>query len=460
MSPSGHVPAVDTTAIRSPVPSSGPVGAPVAIVFHGERAEGRGSAAHALDRPLTVGRGEDCDIALADASASRVHARLVPTSEGVEVVDLGSRNGTFVDGRPVVRTRLGETGLVRVGDTLLRICVLAEAWQPAESRGPLLGGTSVAPMRRMISLVGPTPLPVLILGETGTGKEVVARLLHAASGRPGPFIAVNCAALPESLVESELFGHVRGAFTDAGQGRKGLFSAASGGTLFLDEVGDLPPVAQAKLLRVLEDGLVRPIGAETARKVDVRIVSATNRDLGQAVSDKGFRSDLLARLSAVEMRPPRLAARPEDLPALVAYLLARAGHRPLRVAPDALEALALYDWPQNIRELDNVVRAAMLRGEAELGFAQLPERIQQVLHRARGKIASTQKVPLGDQRAQIEDALLVHRGNVRRASLALGIARSHLYRLMARWNLELDSFRAGAPHAPFVDDTTERDTAR
>ena len=216
-------------------------------------------------------------------------------------------------------------------------------------------------------------------------------------------------------------------------------------------MGDIPQAAQAKLLRVLEDGLVRAVGSEVAHKVDVRILAATNRDLSQAVVDKTFRADLVARLSAVEVRTPPLRARPEDLLTLVTFLLKRAGSAPLRIAPDALEALALYDWPQNIRELDNVMRAAALGGAAELGFAQLPERIQEVLRRARGASRSTglglgplgtiAKPPMVEMRAQVEEALTLHHGNVRRASSALGIARSHLYRLLERWNLDAAQFR-------------------
>jgi DNA-binding NtrC family response regulator len=420
------------------------------IVFSG--APSRPIRSHWLDRPLTVGRTDDADLALADPAASRVHLRLTPRGQSVEIEDLGSRNGTFLDGRAVAHAQARPNSLVRVGDTLLRIASLTEAFTPADADGPYVAGTAAAQLRRLISLVGPTPLPVLILGETGTGKEVVARMVHAASRRHGPFIAVNCAALPMALVESELFGHVRGAFTDAGAGRKGLFAAAHGGSLFLDEIGDLPLAAQAKLLRVLEDGLVRPVGSEAAHKVDVRVLSATNRDLSQAVADRAFRGDLLARLAAVEARTPPLRSRPEDLPSLAAFLRARNGQPPQRITADALEAMALYAWPQNIRELDNVVRQVALRSPAQLDFAELPDRIREVLLTARGTQASsrplpaTVPVPMNDPRAELERALRLHRGNVRRASSSLRLARSHVYRLIKRWNLNPDDFR-GTPLA-------------
>jgi DNA-binding NtrC family response regulator len=398
------------------------------------------SRAIPLTRELVLGRGTDCDLSL-DEGASRLHARLSPNDGAVTVTDLGSRNGTFVNGRRVQSERAGPGSILRFGDTIARILSLTEEWHPPTTEGPLVGGASLAGTRRLIALVGPTALPVLILGETGTGKEVAARLLHLASGRPGPFVAVNCAALPESLVESELFGHVRGAFTGADRGRKGLFSAASEGTLFLDEVGDIPVAAQAKLLRVIEDGLVRPVGTEAAQKVDVRIVSATNRDLRRAVAEERFRSDLLARLAQVELAMPPLRARPEDIPALAVHLLGRA-HRKAELTPNALEALALYDWPQNIRELDTALRRALLAGDGAITFERLPEQIQAVLLRARGEARPASPAP--DPRPlkdRVIEALETHEGNVRRASQALGIARSQLYRLLARFEISPERFR-------------------
>ena len=443
MSLTRHVLDPDTTAARPAMLALGPVGSLALVAFDGACAGA--VTVHALDRPLVFGRGEGCDVVLADGSASRSHARISPSGDGAsaQVADLGSRNGTFVDGRRVAQAAASPGGLVRVGDTMLRVCLLTER-ASGEGDGPFIGGLSATPVRRLISLVGPTDLPVLVLGETGTGKEVVARMLHVASGRRGPFIAVNCAALPEALVESELFGHVRGAFTDAGQGRKGLFQAASGGTLFLDEVGDIPSPAQAKLLRVLEDGLVRAVGSEQSSKVDVRVLSATNRDLAQAVAEKRFRADLLARLAAVEVRTPPLRARPEDLPLLGGFLLSRAGRRAIPISGDALEAMALYEWPQNVRELDNVLRAATLNETAELVFELLPDRLKQRLHGARGSLdAGGARPRVDDPRQQLEEALRIHRGNVRRASQAVGMARSHVYRLLERWNLDPERFRPG-----------------
>jgi DNA-binding NtrC family response regulator len=212
--------------------------------------------------------------------------------------------------------------------------------------------------------------------------------------------------------------------------------------LFLDEVGDLPLEAQAKLLRVLEDGLVRPVGGETEQRVDVRVLSATNRDLEQAVRDKTFRADLLARLSAVEARTPPLRNRPEDLPALIGFLRARGGHPTVAIDADSLEAMSLYAWPQNIRELDNVMRQVALHATSELAFPQLPERIQNVLTQARRTADSEPRSQPSNRRAELETALRAHRGNVRRASASLKIARSHVYRLIKQWDLDLEKFRS------------------
>jgi DNA-binding NtrC family response regulator len=312
----------------------------------------------------------------------------------------------------------------------------------AATAGPLVGATSLVPLRRALSLVAPTDLAVLVLGETGTGKDVVARALHDASRRSGAFIAVNCAALPDTLVESELFGHARGSFTGANTSRRGLFVEADGGTLFLDEVGELPLTVQAKLLRVLEDKLVRPVGSEQAHRVDVRVVSATNRDLHARALANEFRADLLARLSGVDLRLPALRGRVEDLPALIQFLWRRRHGREVTVTANALEALAIYSWPHNIRELDHALRAAALVDAAAIDLPALPEPIRACLHAAREVESEMPPQPVAtDRRSAIEAALREHRGNLRRVAHTLGIARGHLYRLLKRWDLDPGAFR-------------------
>jgi DNA-binding NtrC family response regulator len=439
MSRTRHVSAGDITAIQSSVVThTAEQGSWGVTVFDGR-----------LDQPprfvwledtLTIGRGEHCEIALEDAAASREHLRLSRTEQGVQVVDLGSRNGTFVGGRRTQTALLEAGGILRIGATIVRVGQHAEVFVAPSAEGPLVGGTQLAALRRTLSLVAATDLPVLLLGETGTGKDVTAALLHQASGRKGRLVAINCATLPETLAESELFGHVRGAFSGATQARRGLITSAAGGTLFLDEVGELSPAVQAKLLRVLEDKQVRPVGSEQAQLVDVRIVSATNRDLQARVVSGAFRGDLLARLSGVELALPPLRSRIEDLLVLISYLLGRANHTLDTVSADALEALVLYDWPRNVRELDAVLRGAMLGGGDQLTFDMLPARLREHLQRARLGPAPGPP-PRSGTRGELEEALRANAGNVRRTSQALGIARAHVYRLAERWSINLATFR-------------------
>jgi two-component system response regulator HydG len=247
-------------------------------------------------------------------------------------------------------------------------------------------GTSqpIRALHDFIERVADTPAPVLIFGETGSGKGLVARALHAESQRASaPFVAVNCAALPENLLESELFGHVRGAFTGATADRVGLFAQADGGTLFLDEIGDMPASLQAKLLHVLEQNVIRPIGSERERRIDVRIIAATHRDLPVAVRQGQFREDLLYRLDVVSVRVPALRNRREDLPDLAARFLEQARARyprsPVeRFGAEALELLGGYGWPGNVRELAHTIEKAVLLGNGpEIVAKDLPEVVRQ-----------------------------------------------------------------------------------
>ncbi|HQR30233.1 MAG TPA: sigma-54 dependent transcriptional regulator [Anaeromyxobacteraceae bacterium] len=241
----------------------------------------------------------------------------------------------------------------------------------------------VQDLLRQVRKVAPTPTTVLLTGESGTGKELVARALHDLSPRAAmPFVAVNCGAIPAELIESELFGHVRGAFTDASRDKKGLAAEADGGTLFLDEIGELPLGLQVKLLRFLEDGQVRRVGDTRSERVDARVVAATARDLGRAVKDGLFREDLFYRLHVVTLRLPPLRERPEDVPALVDHFLSRYARlrpeAPLRgISPGALEVLQAYRWPGNVRELEHAVeRAVVLADGPLLEEADLPEEVR------------------------------------------------------------------------------------
>jgi two-component system response regulator HydG len=257
--------------------------------------------------------------------------------------------------------------------------VLRRGREQRAGAAALVGDTApMRALREIIAQVAPAAAPVLITGESGTGKELVARALHEGSPRrDAPFVAVNCTTLPESLLESELFGHTRGAFSGATAPRRGLFVQADGGALLLDEIGDMPAPLQAKLLRILQDGEVRPVGSDTIRRVDVRIMAATNQDLEARVSSGQFRRDLFFRLNVVCVEVPPLRRRREDIPALLEHFLARARHRnraarALRFSPDAAARLAAHAWPGNVRELENVVeRLVLLAPGEEIGLSDL-----------------------------------------------------------------------------------------
>ena len=236
---------------------------------------------------------------------------------------------------------------------------------------------------RVVQKVAPTPTTVLIEGESGTGKELVARALHDLSSRAErPFVAVNCGGIPETLIESELFGHAKGAFTDARTAKRGLFEEADGGTLLLDEVGELPLAVQPSLLRVLQQGEVRRVGDSRSARVDVRVLAATNRDLAAHVQAGRFREDLYYRLNVVQLRLPPLRERQDEIPALAQRLLARHAERigmpSRRLSPRALESLKTYRWPGNVRELENALeRALVLSEDDEIGAESLPEILQE-----------------------------------------------------------------------------------
>jgi two-component system response regulator HydG len=304
--------------------------------------------------------------------------------------------------------------------------------------GALVG--SSAPMRalqELIAKVGPSLAPVLIAGESGSGKELVARALHGASPRRAhPFVAVNCTALPETLLESELFGHTRGAFSGATSPRRGLFVEADGGTLFLDEIGDMPAALQAKLLRVLQDGEVRAVGSDTVRRVEVRIVAATNQDLGRRIEAGQFRADLFFRLNVVALTVPPLRERTEDIPELVERFLERARRRnpaakARRLSRDAVKRLTGHSWPGNVRELENLVeRLVILAPGDEIGVEDLGQLTPWAATGASPlQLAQDKLVTL----RELEDAYIgwvVARcgGNKTRAAEVLGIDVSTIHR--------------------------------
>jgi len=296
-----------------------------------------------------------------------------------------------------------------------------------------------------IALVAPSRSIVLITGESGVGKELVARALHRNSPRSaGPFVAVNCGAITETLLESELFGHVKGSFTGAVSDKQGLFEEANGGTIFLDEIGETSPGVQVKLLRVLQESEIRRVGGSRPVRVDVRVLAATNRDLEIEVKEGRFREDLYYRLSVVALRVPPLRDRSEDLPLLAAHALRRArdaGARATTISEEALSVLAAYDWPGNVRELENTIEhAALYARGAVITPDDLPEKIRNHHHPNDAKIpAMFEDLPSLDE---LERRYLIHvlnsvSGSRTRAAEVLGIDRRTLYRMAERYAINL-----------------------
>jgi two-component system response regulator HydG len=293
---------------------------------------------------------------------------------------------------------------------------------------------------KLAELVAPTDSTVLIQGESGTGKEVIARYIHNLSGRAdGPFLSINCGALPENLLESELFGHVKGSFTGAVRDKQGLFAAARGGTFFLDEVGEMPPSLQIKLLRVLQEREVIPVGATETIPVDVRIVAATNRDLEEEVRRGHFRSDLFYRLNVIALELPSLRDRRDDLVLLIDHFFQEmASEResaPKALSSDALDAVMVYDWPGNVRELQNALEHAVVLSKGTLiEPGALPERITR---RRREPLVAERSSPNPSleviERAYIMWVLQAEGGNKTRAAEVLGIDPSTLYRKLSRY---------------------------
>jgi two-component system response regulator GlrR len=322
-----------------------------------------------VERRAVVGSAPHCDIIVADRAVSRVHAEIEPREQGLWIRDLKSLNGTFVEGMSVEAGFVLHGYTIRVGTTHIRVDYenaekkAVDRW-PSDQFGPLLGRSQV--MRELFSTLArlaPLEACIMIQGETGSGKELVARAIHEGSSRaPGPFIVVDCAALSESLIEAELFGHAKGAFTGAHQMRVGALEAADGGTVFLDEIGELPLSMQPKLLRVLESSTIRRVGESKHRPVNVRFVSATHRDLLSMVSRGEFREDLYFRLAVVPVRLPPLRERIED----IGLLLRRFSEGSLAwLTPNLLRVLEARPWRGNVRELRNFAARAKALGPTE-----------------------------------------------------------------------------------------------
>jgi DNA-binding NtrC family response regulator len=391
-----------------------------------------------------LGRGEVVfDEPFADPAMSPRHAEVRLQGAQAVVHDLGSSAGTRLNGSTVRESHsLVEGDVLRLGDTMLVYTSTDRAPAAREERIPtepqLTGATpSIEAVRSSVEAVAPHRRTVVITGETGTGKEIVARLLHRRSGRTGPFVAVNCGGFTEGLLASELFGHVRGAFTGAIAEQEGLFRAARGGTLLLDEAGDIPLALQPMLLRVLESWQVRPVGSPRDVPVDVRVVAASNRELVTLVQQGHFRADLYARLAQWIIRLPPLRDRREDIPALSRALLSQmdAAGRPL--TPDLEEALLVHPWPLNVRGLSNVLAIASIATPAgqPLGLGPEVRAALQDNHVEHPALPASAP-PIELDRACLEGLLRQFGGRVADVARHVGVSRPKLYRML--WSAELD----------------------
>ena len=329
--------------------------------------------------------------------------------------------------------------------------LLAGAGQSEEWRaGIIFRSSRMSELMAEARMVAASDASVLIRGESGSGKEVLARAIHRASPRAkGPFVAINCGAIPEQLLESELFGHVKGAFTGAGNARGGLFQAADGGTLFLDEIGDMPLALQVKLLRVLQERAVRPVGATRTVPVDVRLLSATHRDLDAAMAEGQFREDLYYRLDVVSLTLPKLEERREDIPLLAAYFVqqvaARYGKPIHGFAPDALEALATAAWPGNVRQLYNVVEQSCALTATPLIPLAL---VARALRKPALEALSYTEAKHRFERKYLVQLLKLTEGNVADAARIAERNRTEFYRLLQKYDLTPGMFRNGGDPAP------------
>jgi len=426
----------------------------------------RGASLDLITGTYYVGKGRGCDLTLADAAVSRRHLEVAILAHGVRLRDLGSTNGSHYQGARFDAVEVAPGAHVRIGRSELR--VVPASGGAAVSTTPILRlPTPVLPARfgalesaipamqqvfSLLSRAAVSDAVVLIQGETGTGKELAAEAIHAASPRKhGPFVVCDLASLPRSLIESELFGHVRGAFTGAERDRRGAFVEAHGGTLFLDEIGELVLDAQPRLLRALERKQVKPVGASGYVQANCRVVAATNRDLLAEVRAGRFREDLFHRLAVVRVQLLPLRQRRDDIPQLALSILARAagrGRPPPRIPPETMEMLKAHDWPGNVRELRNVLERA---SSLAPGAAVVDERLLGFDDPRLSASISSPPFELGDVTASFKEAkdrlvqawekeyvtalLAKHGGNVSLASRAGGLDRVYLHRLMKKHGL-------------------------
>ncbi len=447
------------------------------------------------ERDLIIGRDPSAGICIPEASVSRQHARVHWRDGQWILTDLGGRNGTIVDGAFVREVVLEPLHEIRIGDAIFKFvstgaegyaryridgAILGATPEDEEAlrarRGTLVGGHQIDRLANNARRIAASALSVILLGESGTGKEVFARQIHDSSNRRGAFQPVNCAAIPATLLESELFGYKRGAFSGADRDKVGIVRAADGGTLFLDEIGDMPLDAQAKLLRLIQSKEVIPVGATQAERVDVRIVCATHRDLMKLQQLGKFRGDLYARLNEYSLTLPPLRERKEDIFALCRAMLERHGRANLGLSFPYMTGLLHYDYPFNVRELESFIkRAIALSDGAVLDAIHLPDEVKEVMRayatRDAGKVPGLAQtatatpfmpaamglgpaphapvMPLAapppragvPTEQELRALLAQYKGNVAAVGREFGKERMQIHRWMKRYGIDVDEYR-------------------
>ena len=438
------------------------------------------------DDEMVIGRDASADVCVPSRAISRQHARISRRDDRWVLADLGGRNGTIVNGERIGEVVLEHRDEIHIGDAIFKFVeddalgylryridgaymASADGESAPPSLGRIIGGYQIQHLAAESARAAASDLSVLILGESGTGKEVFAQELHERSGRRGPLQAVNCAAIPSTLIESELFGHRRGAFSGADRDRPGLIRAAHGGTLFLDEIGDMPLEAQGMLLRVLQSKEVLPVGASHAERVDVRIVCATHRDLRKLQQSESFRGDLFARLNEYSLRLPALRERKEDIFALCHAFAARHGRPGPLMSFPFMTGIIHYDFPYNVRELEALIkRWAAIASGPELDVEHLTDEIKERMKtygRPRpaaaapetprpaavakqsessapgSAMAPRQGGPPSEQ--SLRELLARHGGNIAAVGRELGKDRVQVHRWLRRYGIDVSEYRSG-----------------
>jgi DNA-binding NtrC family response regulator len=416
---------------------------------------------------IRIGAGEKCDLIIEDSTVSRIHCEIRKMPLGYLLVDQDSRNGTHVGQLRVKEAYLYAGCEFKIGSTILKFSVEVDRIPlqktTKEQYGPLTGSSpEMQLLYSLIDKVAPSDLSVVIQGETGTGKELVAQAIHQSSKRSASeMIVFDCSAIPEHLIESELFGHEKGSFSGAIRTHKGVFEQADGGTLFLDELGEMPLNLQPKLLRALESGMIRRIGSEKTIKVNVRVLSATNRDLSAMVDQNAFRQDLFYRLAKVQIKLPGLAQRASDIPLIAKAILQKLNQHyqgfksVLGFEPEALALLQKWHWPGNVRELRNVIERAYTFSQSSfIGIQDLSHLLQSGRSETQSTLATVPFLPNLPEGGSLKEAkemmisefereyllqlIEKHQQNISQVAREAGIDRRHVYRLLQKYQITLN----------------------